>query len=115
MKPRRGREIIFGAEADQEPEEQAFPSKLPKEPVSKKVDVPPIDPIEERPKSPKEKPQPIPGSSKLGSKKYDDFMRFMEGIEEEMTSQYERSSQREKHRSDLEDFNSPRKRSSPPR
>jgi len=32
-----------------------------------------------------------PDSKKLGSKKYDDFMKFMENIEEEMSSQYERS------------------------
>ena len=39
---------------------------------------------------------PPPSSKKTGSKKYDDFMKFMENIEEEMGSQYEKSSQRPK-------------------
>lgn len=42
-------------------------------------------------------------------------MRFMEGIEDEMTSQYERSSQRDKHRNDVDDLQFSRKQPSPPR
>jgi hypothetical protein len=59
--------------------------------------------------------QPVPASLKQGSKKYDDFMRFMEGIEEEMSSQYEKSSQRDKSKRDLEDFDVGRKQPSPTR
>ena len=42
-------------------------------------------------------------------------MRFMEGIEDEMTSQYEKSSQRDKHRNDVDDLQFSRKQPSPPR
>ena len=40
-------------------------------------------------------PSPIrPAPSVQGGKKYDELMKFMEDIEEEITSQFERSSQR---------------------
>ena len=45
-----------------------------------------LEMIREKPEVSPEKQQPAPGSSKLGSKKYDELMKFMEGIEEEMTS-----------------------------
>lgn len=49
--------------------------------------------------SPKREHSP-PNSKKIGSKKYDDFMKFMENIEDEMSSQYERSAQRQPKKDD---------------
>lgn len=42
-------------------------------------------------------PSPVrPAPSVQGGKKYDELMKFMEDIEDEITSQFERSSQRQK-------------------
>ena len=49
MKPRGGKEIIFGPEADQEPEEKFTHVKSPTQTYNKNVEVPILEMIKEKP------------------------------------------------------------------
>jgi hypothetical protein len=95
MKPGMGVSKLF--ERKPEPKAEAvpkidIPAKVKVEPPKRELakiepqkrEIAKIEP-------PKREESP-PSTRKLGSKKYDDFMKFMENIEEEMTSEYERSS-----------------------